>query len=320
LSGEKSGALSFDFTAETDDSKAVYSVFAEPFTLSGSGEISLSVFTENDYPHEIRALLEDSSGKESRIILGENLEGGTWHTLKGKIPEDASSPVILKRIYALYQTDEEKDLGTLYFDNLVYSYTAPYTYPYKSGNVYDDFAEGEGEGMLIRAGALSAAEKTLISHYTDVEMEKVTSDSDYGILLGSRNTFSSTEKDNALFITLNTKSGGIRKTSSSQWTSLKKAIDSSKKDFIFIVSDNSIFGNDSFENKVIEDFLASTDKTITVITKGESDSLSIINGVRYFTLAPIDNDFDLSSRVEKIHYLEFHLDDTLSYIWKPLID
>ncbi|MBQ2942350.1 MAG: phosphodiester glycosidase family protein [Clostridia bacterium] len=321
ISGKKSGALSFDFTAETEDSKAVYFSFNTPLTLgNGGGAFSVSVYTEDDFHHEIRALLTDASGNDVRIVLGENLEGGTWHKLKGALPEDAYHPLTLKRIYALYQPEEEKDFGTLYFDDLTFSSSIPYSYPYKSANIYEDSAEKEGDGTKIRVGALSGTKENLITLFSDTEMTKAVKDADYGILLGSGSGFSTSEEENALFITVDTKKGGIRKTSSSQWESLKKVIDESDKNFIFIASDNPVFGSDEFENRVLKDYLASTGKTVTVISKGESDSLSIIGGVRYFTLAPIDNDFDLSSRVEKIHYLEFHLGDSFSYTKKPLID
>ena len=151
-------------------------------------------------------------------------------------------------------------------------------------------------------------------------MTKAVNNSDYGILLGKSESFSAKEDNDALFITIATNKGGIRKTSSSAWTSLKNAIEESDKEFVFITSSNPIFGSDEFENQVLKDYLASTDKTVTVISKGNCYSLSIIDGVRYFTIASLDNDLDLSSKVDKISYLEFFIGDSLSYMWRPLIN
>lgn len=321
LSGKKAGALSFDFTADTEDSKAVYLAFSDPFTLSEhSGNFSVSVYSETHFSHELRALLEDASGKEVRIILGENLDGGSWHTLTGEIPKDALFPLNLKRIYALYQPEEEKDFGTLYFDDLTFSKDIPLTYPYNALNIYNDSAEKESEGHRIKIGALACTGKNLITRFTDIEMTKAVNNSDYGILLGKSESFSAKEDNDALFITIATNKGGIRKTSSSAWTSLKNAIEESDKEFVFITSSNPIFGSDEFENQVLKDYLASTDKTVTVISKGNCYSLSIIDGVRYFTIASLDNDLDLSSKVDKISYLEFFIGDSLSYMWRPLIN
>ena len=317
LKGDTSGALSFDFSEDTEESKAVYYVLPEPLTFTGN--FSISVYSIEDYPHELRALLEDADGKEIRIILGKNLEGGSWHTLTGKLPGNNTSPYTLKRIYALYTKEEPMDFGTLFFDDLNYSYSVPYSYPYKSANKYSDSYNGVTEGKVLRIGAVYNKTHDLMTKFADAEMKKVLSESDFSILLGEGKGFFAKENKSFLHVNLDTKKGGIRASSSSQWTSLKKAIDGSSSDYVIITSDNPIFGKDQFENKVIKDYLASTKKDVMVVTKGTSDSFTIINGVRYFTLSPIDNNFNLVSKVNRLSYIEISFEDNLIYSVKQLI-
>ncbi len=321
VSGDFSGALSYDFTEDTEDSKAAYLTFSAPYTLSAKAkEISLKAYSEEGFPHELRALLTDKDGKEVRIVLGSNLESEEVYTLTGEIPEGAKAPLTLKRIYALYQNEEEKDSGTIYIDDLTFERAIPLTYPEKPDNIYSDFANKDGDGEKLFIASLSGESDTLISRFLDKELSKEAEKNDLSLLIGKEDAFNKKESDNALLITLSTDKGGIRATSQPQWTSLKTAVSESDAPYLFIVSENPVSGSDEFENQVLRDYLASLEKEVCVIEKDDRNTLKIIDGVRYFTIKAPDSSLPLSRRLEDVTYLEFHLGEDMTYSRKFLYE
>ncbi len=314
------GVLSFDFSQDTEEDKAAYFVLEEPITLSSSSrEIKLDLKTESFVGHELKALFTDRDGKELRISLGRDFSEDADLTLSGIIPESVKAPLTLKRIYILATGNEDKDEGVIYLDNLSVTTSSPIPFMAKSENIYDDITTPSKNGEKINIGALSGSSDTLIKILTDGKMKETLSSSKYFYTLGTNSSFRTEESDKALFIALDTKAGGIRKTDKKNWDLLKNAIDKSSKPFVFILSDNSLFGSDGFENKVLKDYLASIDKKVTVVTKSDYNTLKIIDGVRYFTLADISGDAPLLSRIENLSYLEFTLGEDLSYEIKKII-
>ena len=310
-------SLDFDFTEDTEDSKAAYAVLNNPIVLpENTTSLTLSMASDEPFLHEIRALLKDGKGNDLRAAFSKSEDD----LYVAEIPDSAASPVTLTRFYALYQNGEEKDFGTIYIGDLTATHLTPLLYPETPLNVYSDSSMKESDGSIVRFGAVTGNSQNLITIHSDAEIKKVVSESDSGKILGEGKVHSVKKEDNATFINLNTKSGGIRKSSASQWDSIKKAIEESGDNPIFITSDNPIFGNDEFENTVIKDYLSSTKKDITVITKGTSDTLKIIDGVRYFTLSPLPTDTSVSAKVNSIRYLEFYIGDSVTYTFKNLYE
>ena len=310
-------ALSYDFTYESEDSKAAYAVLDNPLTLpEGVKSLSISFGSDKEFSHEIRALIKDAEGKDLRVSFNKSDKNSIY---TAKIPE-AASPLSLTRFYALYQEGEAKDSGTIYISDLSATYIASALYPQKPHNVYSDSLEGVTEGKTLRFGAISEDKSSLLSIHADTEMKKTITSSDAGLIVGTDKKFSAKSIDNALIITLDTSKGGIRKTAPSQWDSLKKAINDSNKPNLFIVSGNEIFGTDAFENRVLKSYLSSLKKNVFVIEKGSSDALTIIDGVRYFTLSPLAKDTSVSSKINTLSYLEFYISDSVFYSLKPLYE
>ena len=116
---------------------------------------------------------------------------------------------------------------------------------------------------------------------------------------------------------MDTSKGGIRKTDSNQWDKLRAALETSGKDNVFILSSNSLFGNDEFENEVLKDYLATLDKNIFVITRGKRNTHMCIDGVDYFTLGSSDEEEENISYLDNFCYLAFDLNNNVRFEFKP---
>ena len=162
-------------------------------------------------------------------------------------------------------------------------------------------------------GALSHETNTLLSRLVNARTEDYLSGFAENAVIGKIKSFSSHENEHALFVNLDTSKGGIRSTSSTQWDSMVSAINATAKENVFILSDNSIFGNSEFENKVIKDYLASLDKNVFVITGSNRNTLKIIDGVHYFTLGNEADEILSITHLNNYEVLEFSFDGGVSF-------
>ncbi|MBR3933835.1 MAG: phosphodiester glycosidase family protein [Clostridia bacterium] len=319
FSGKKSGYLSFDFTEENDTTKAVYYNLDTKRKLDTTADIvSLYLYSDNEFKHSIRAQFTDSAGTVHRVVMGKNLEGGKWHNLDAIIPEKAAKPVTLDKIYAVYVAGEERDSGGVYIDNLSYTLTTEAKYEAAPANIYSEETDLSSENKVFRVGALVKNPTTLISGLVNSNMSSGVSSVGSNALLGALKPFSSKEDSNALYITLNTSKGGIRATDSSQWNKLANAIYESSKENVFVISDYSLFGKDSFENEAIKGYLEKLNKNIFVITAGDKNTYKNENGVKYFTLCNTEKDALSQQRMNNYKYLEFYFAGEVTFAWKNL--
>jgi len=317
--GNKSGYLSFDFTEENDTTKAVYYNLNSKKTLdSASDSVSLYCYSNKDFKHSLRAQFTDGAGTIHRVVFGEKFSGGKWHNLVANIPKDAVKPVTLDKVYAVYIAGEERDSGGIYIDNLTYSLVGSSKYEASPANVYSDESYVAENQSNFRAGALVKSPSTLISGLVNSHMSSKVAGAKSNALIGALNPFSSKEDANALYISLNTSKGGIRATDSSQWNSLANAINNSSKKNVFIMSDYSLYGNDSFENEAIKGYLESTGKNVFVITGGNKNTYKNVNGVKYFTICNTEKDELSVQRMNNYKYLEFSFGNTVTFNWKNL--
>ena len=137
--------------------------------------------------------------------------------------------------------------------------------------------------------------------------------------LNKRNAFYKAEDEDALYISVNAGSGGIRKADSSQWDKIASAVGASDKKNIFILSETAVLSSDSFENEAAEGFfknLADGGRNVFVIERGSKNSLKIIDGVRYFTLADVSENAATSTKIGNYSYLEFSFGNSVTYTWK----
>lgn len=323
FAGKKSGYLTYDFTEESDTTKAVYYNLNTKKTLDvASDRVSVYCYTDKEFNHSLRAQFTDSAGTVHRVVFGKNLKAGNWHNLVANIPKDAVKPVTLDKVYAVYVAGEERDKGGIYIDNLTYNLTGTASgntkYQASPSNVYSDESAITFAYDNFRIGAVVKSPTTLLSGLVNTHMSSAVGKTKSNAVLGNLKAFRVTEDANAVYITLNTSKGGIRATDSSQWDSMVKAINGSSKKNVFIVSDNSIFGSDNFENQALKEYLESLNKNVVVITNGDKNTFLKDKGVMYFTLCNTEKDALSIQRMNNYKYLEFSFSNGLKFGWKNL--
>lgn len=315
-SGSNSGRLLYDFSTEQEEAKAAYLNFTQKPQLHNScNTITVKAYSETDFNHELWAQFTDGNGELFRVSLGKNLEGGKWHTLTGIIPKDNVRPVTLNRIYALYTPGETKDNSRIYLDDLSFISTKATEFVSAPQNVYNLPQAPQNSSSTFRIGGLLKNTDTLAAKLVNSKMTQAIGSSASSLLLKNTSTFGAKEDSNALYITVNTSKGGIQSTDSKQWDKMVQAINNSGKSNIFIISDNSVFGNSTLENDVILDYFASLNKNVFVITGGEKNTYKNINGVGYFTLATNpDEKFSLQT-LDNCSCLEFKFGSQTTFDW-----
>ncbi|MBQ7039347.1 MAG: phosphodiester glycosidase family protein, partial [Clostridia bacterium] len=314
--GEKSGKLTFDFTQETNESKAVYYSLAKKHRISySSNEVSVAFYSEEDFSHELKAQFTDVNGELLTVSFGRNFEKGKWHELVAKIPEDAKRPLKIDSVYCLYTEGDPKDIGQIYIDNLKFTAVEPSEFSATDGSVYTESETVKNPELYI--GMADTLSTNLLTKLMNIRMTDTVLKNNGKVVGVLGNAYSETEDENALYITLDTSKGGIRKSNSGQWTDLKKALTETDKENVFILSDNPIFGGAEFENKVLCDLLASVDKNVFVVTTGDANTYKNIGGVKYFTLGNANRKLD-AKHLENYKYLVFEFGKTVKFEFKSI--
>lgn len=329
-SGSASGRLYYDFTAETDDTKAAYYTLSEPVTLADSeNKISLYIKTDEGFSHSLKAQFTDKNGSALRLTLKADENGEEFSLYTADIPDSAARPLTLTKIYVASLAGEICDEGYIYFDDLSFKAVKASSIPYTPENIYDDPMCSDSKSASFRVGAAETS-GTLLSKLARENMINTLNGADKFALFGvsdssainKRSEFYKYEDENALYLSVNAGTEGIRKASSSQWDLIMNSINNSDRKNIFILSENSIFSSDSFENETIKNLFSSlyenSGKNVFVISKGTQNSLYIMDNVRYFTLRDIGENVPLASKIQNYSYLEFSFDGEVSYRWKTL--
>lgn len=329
-SGSSSGMLYYDFTAETSDTKAAYYTLNEPVMLSDSEDtVTVRVKLPSDYSHSLKALFTDGTNDALYLPLIRQEDGDGFVSFTATVPSSAKRPVSLSRLYAVALAGEAADEGVIYFDDLSFTAATRPEQPFVPMNSYNDPAEAEGDGKSFRVGAIEN-NGTLLSIIGEKSMKKSLQAASAFAVLGENmpsavnkaGEFYTLQDENALYISVSAKNGGIRKTSSSQWDSLINALNSCTSKNIFILSDSNLFSSDEFENQTITALFSSycknNSKSIFVIQKGSENAMSIIDGVHYFTVCGINSSRSAATNIATYSYLEFHLGSNVTYSRKTV--
>lgn len=313
--GKTSGKLTYDFTSEEEENKGAYISFKNKQKIDNSSDtVSLKFYAEDNFNHELRVQFVDGNGKLAISSFGKEYKIGKWQTLTAEIPDSAVRPVSLDSIYVLCTPDEEKDIGSVYIDNLTFDTTEPVKFITAPSSIYSPADKSSGKSLMV--GAVISNDNTLISNYVNNTIYNYATYANSYALVGKINEFDTYEDENSLFINLVASNGGIRNTDSSQWDKTVDAISKTKKKNIFILSDASVFGTDKFENEVLCDYLGSLDKKVFVISKGDRNSFKNISGVNYFTLGNKTDSVIDKNRLDNYKYLEFYFGNKVTFDWK----
>ena len=128
--------------------------------------------------------------------------------------------------------------------------------------------------------------------------------------------FSARETEDALCISVVTKGGGIRRSDKTAWDSLTKAISETDRETVLLYSASPIFGADAFENRVLCDYVASLQKNVFVISRGETNAVKNMGGVYFITLGAPARTSLSAEHIRTIEYLAFSLSGTPSFTFK----
>lgn len=123
VSGKSSGMLYYDFTTNTDVTRAAYLALKDGgYTLKeGTTRIGLHVYNDHENPGWLRAEIRDANGKLQIVDLSKTMDWTGWKYLETSV-ESIKMPAKLVRIYNVLVNpvagEQLADAGYLYFDDL----------------------------------------------------------------------------------------------------------------------------------------------------------------------------------------------------------
>jgi len=123
FSGKYSGELYYDFTTNTDVTRAAYMVLNDGGAVldKDTTRIGLQVYNDHENPGWLRAEIYDADGKQQVVDLSKTLDWIGWKYLDASV-ESIKKPARLTRIYQVLVNpvggEQLSDAGYLYFDDL----------------------------------------------------------------------------------------------------------------------------------------------------------------------------------------------------------
>lgn len=198
-SGNSSGMLAYDFTTNTDVTRAAYLSLQNGGYMLGEGTSTIGLQVYNDHGNScwLRAELYDANGEQQMVDLTRTEDWTGWKYVEASV-DSIKMPAKLTRIYqVLVNPDSEQlsDAGYLYFDDLTVTNSG---YPSVEGlKVPQDtpFADdankavsfGKATSDSFRFGLLGQSrapkttiEKNLVKRFAD----KITKYLDAGAVIG----------------------------------------------------------------------------------------------------------------------------------------
>ncbi|NLK86442.1 MAG: phosphodiester glycosidase family protein [Clostridiaceae bacterium] len=286
-SGMNSGKLEYNFSTNTDVTRAAYYVLPDGGLQieKGISRIGLQVHNDHENSSWLRAELVDADGKKQVVDLAKPMDWTGWKYVDASV-EHIKMPAQLARIY-IVQTNPDQDAGCLYLDDLTLTVSGyptldgieiPEDTPFKDEqNVAVSFKKATSDSFRFGVMGQSAApandiEKKLVKLFAD----KVTKYLEVGAVVGSGShesitsqvkkkpvvathtvdlkstkavdyKYSVTDYSNSRFIKLDTRKKGLRLSDPDQWDKLLKDLESFKGKNVFIFMDTSL---DSFTDKL----------------------------------------------------------------------
>jgi len=312
--GAMSGKLAYDFSGTVEADKSAHFVLdTRPVLSETDTALSVYFYTETEFSHVLCAQFSNAGG-----ILAYPFEGdytkGKWQKLTLEIPASAPRPLRLDSVYVSAPKDAT-DSGNVYLDALTFAKDTAVSFATAPQNIYPQSTIGGETDFAV--GALSGDETLLSTLINKRTREAVTAAKSHAFL-GAIDGFRANEDENALYITLDTRGGGIRGTDASQWNALKAAIDKTERKNIVLLADASLFGSSDFENRVIPDYLASLSQNVFVITPGNRNTYKNIGGVQYFTLGTGSEESVSAAHLKSYQYLAFDFGTETAFTFKSL--
>ncbi|MBM7614251.1 phosphodiester glycosidase family protein [Alkaliphilus hydrothermalis] len=339
-------ALEYDFTT-TEATRGAYMDYPNGgITISGK-PLKLGVWVSADQQSTqwIRGRIYDGNGTVHTLDFKRGVDWTGWKYLEAALPANIAYPVKLDRVYVVEPNPEEKVKGRIVFDDLQAVYPIGSTIQTVSKPVIKDplYKEAATKGNIITAhSGIALNQNTLMERYlVNNIVNKINHASNTALFTGNVEegvkaklkkpmviaSSGHSHQDNVdhLIIKLDNRQKGLRQTNFSQWPYLKSQLENTKKNNIFIVLPNPIWGTNGFsdglEAKLFEEMLtkeAEKGKNIFVLYGGEALKVDLKNGVRYISTGT-NPKIPPKSPHDTYQYLEFNVSgNTLTYQIKSI--
>lgn len=310
--GKKSAKLEYDFR-EIEETRAAYLRFNEKIEIpEDSSKIEFYVYSEDEKTEQIKLKIVDAKGITNYALVSKNIPGGKWTKLLYNLTS-ISLPAMLTDIYVAQDKADEKNEGTLYFDNLTLVREV------ENETVQIDLpSDVKGKDELNKESSLTSGESLKIAIYDDIRKSKIlldnltnnkikqkikeeaevvifTSQSDVNMLEDistekiNCGKYKVTDIQNTRFINIDISNGGMRATDYKEWVNLQNDIKDVKNENIFIIMNGSL---DDFTDKkekelfidILSELKSETTKNIWVIYEGIETDCIIEKGIRYLSV------------------------------------
>ena len=349
VDSKSSAKLEYDFTT-TDATRAAYLRFNEPIKLDEEVlELSFKVYSEEYLEDYIKLKIVDAKGNTQLVMASKEIPKGEWTEIKYNL-NSISLPATLTDIYVAQDHAEVKNKGTVYFDDLrIISESSTKITDLKLSEDEKGKDDSEkttdltsGDSLKIVVYDKIEEEKILLDTLKNRKFEqKVNENADVLILTNQEDenllenikskkitsrVYSTKEIENALFISIDVSSGGLRITDYNQWINLQNAIKETKQKNVIVIMNGTLEDfTDSKEKQLFIDTMCelkrNTSKNIWVLYDGENSTYSMERGVKYLSINNESVNINEPSNVAKeTKYLEITIskDNELSYEYKKL--
>ncbi|HOL92214.1 MAG TPA: phosphodiester glycosidase family protein [Clostridiales bacterium] len=279
VSGKSSGKLVYNFSTNTDVTRAAYWVLPEKgYVLDAdTHKIGLNVYNDHENSGWLRAELVDADGKKQVVDFAKIMNWVGWNYVEASV-ESIKKPARLNRIY-IVQVNPDMDAGTLYFDDLTFvtngypsldGIEVPKDTPFvDEANKAVSFNKATDDSFRFGVmGQSRAPENDVEKRLTKVFADKVTKYLEVGAVVGSGShesitanvkkkpvvathsvdlkstkatdyAYSVTDFKNSRFIKLDTRKNSLRLSDPDQWSKFLNDLESFKGKNVFIFMESS---------------------------------------------------------------------------------
>jgi len=352
-SGNNSGKLTYDFTQNTDITRAAYINFLNNGVKLEPSTSKIGMWVYNSVPSTnwFRGEIIDTNGTSHPVNFSTGLDWIGWKYLDVSLENENFVPVLLKRVY-MVQFHPVKDSGEVYIDDLSvissgYEQTdqesiPENTKPFDNFNVSVTYKKTQESFRFsvfgISENPRNPLEKLILLKLT----EKINKYIDTCVFLG-RGSHSETKLmqkpvfatitgykaqdiSNSRLIQLDVSKGSLRLSNKSQWHWLLDKLETFNGDNIFIFLEKSPDNfSDSLETDLFKETLTQQIKkkhiNIWVFYKGNKNISTMERGVKYIQTAGFDTEGITPENTDPAKYiLVTVMNNKPVYEFKPIID
>jgi exopolysaccharide biosynthesis protein len=352
-SGNNSGKLSYDFTQNTEITRAAYINFLNNGIELKPSTSRIGMWVYNSVPSTnwFRGEVIDTNGTSHPVNFATGLDWNGWKYVEVSFENETYVPALLKHIY-LVQFHPVKDSGEIYIDDLsiissIFEQAGDEnipenTKPFDKFNISVTYKKTQGSFRFsvfgISENPVNPLEKLILLKMT----EKINKYIDTCAFLGSGSHtetkflqkpffatttgYKSQDISNSRLIQLDVSKGGIRLSNNSQWHWLFNKLETFNGDNIFIFleksPDNFI---DSLEADLFKETLTQQVKkkniNIWVFYKGNKNASRMERGVKYIQTAGFNTEEITPKNTDAAKYvLVTVMENGPVYEFKPVID